>query len=318
MSRQVVLDDELSVRVSDAQQLAAPSANEVQIRVVSAGVNFWEVMQRRGRVPLPPHRVLGSEGVGVVDAVGAGVTAIGVGQRVAWSKVAGSFAATIHAPVDAVVPVPDAVSDDDAAALLFQGATAHYLASDTWPVNEGDDVVVTAAAGGVGVLLTQLLVARGARVIGAVSSAAKAHVAQTAGAADVVLYGESLAEQVQTLAPAGVAAVFDAIGAGVAEPLLRSLRARGGMILYGAASGTEAQISAGDLGAGSYFLTRTAGRDYLGGPADVATRSLALLALAESGVLRSYIGGRYSLEDANQALDDLESRATTGKLLLIP
>ncbi|WP_162463551.1 MULTISPECIES: zinc-binding dehydrogenase [unclassified Mycolicibacterium] len=290
----------------------------MRVRVIRAGVNFWEIMQRRGRVPVPDHRVPGSEGVGVVEAPAGGAGGLVPGQRVAWSKVPGSYADVVVAPASAFVPVPDAVSDAVAAALLFQGATAHYLCHDAWQVNEGDTAVVTAAAGGVGVLLTQLLVARGARVIGVVSTPEKAHVGFRAGATHMVTYSDSMAEEIRANAPGGVAVVYDSVGSGVAEPLLGVLRARGAMVLYGAASGREADIRAGNLGGGSLFLTRTAGRDYFGDAQQAARRSSLLLDLAAQGVLNPVIGGEFPLTDVASVWDALESRSTVGKLLLVP
>ncbi|BBY77794.1 putative quinone reductase Qor [Mycolicibacterium parafortuitum] len=317
MVRQVILDDTRAVRIRETD-LAPAGDGQVRVRVSRAGVNFWEVMQRHGRVPLPEHRVPGLEGVGVVDEVGAGVTGLAPGQRVAWSKVPGSYADFVAGPGISFVPVPDAVSDAAAAALLFQGLTAHYLCQDAWQAGRGDTAIVTAAAGGVGVLLTQLLVARGARVIGLVSKPEKADTAIRAGAATVLTYGDDVTAEVRALVPGGAAVVYDAVGAGVAEPLLGTLRPRGAMVLYGAASGREADITAANLVAGSYFLTRAAGRDYLGDPAAIAERSAVLLGLAAQGVLNPVVGAQFSLGEADTAWDALESRSTVGKLLLAP
>jgi NADPH2:quinone reductase len=317
MSRHVVLDEQLVATVRDSAEPVPLTDGQVRVRVVRAGINFWEAMQRRGRVPLPDHRRPGSEGSGVVEEVGAGVTLV-PGQRVAWSRVPGSWTDSLVAPAAALVAVPDGVDDEAAAALLFQGMTAHYLAHETWPLEAGETAVVTAAAGGVGQLLTQLLVAAGATVIGVVSSAAKVTAARAAGAGDVLLYGSELADHVRERTPGGVAAVYDAVGAGVAEALLPTLRPRGAMVLYGSASGKDAAISAADLGAGSYYLTRTAGRDYLGDEDRVRSRAKRLLDLVAAGSLRPAVGATYPLEEAGRALDDLESRASTGKLLLRP
>ncbi|BBZ01463.1 quinone oxidoreductase [Mycolicibacterium chitae] len=317
MARQVVLDETFTPQLREVD-VAAPAAGQVRVRVARAGVNFWEIMQRRGRVPLADHRVPGSEGVGVVEALGAGVEGLAPGQRVAWSKVPGSYAEVVVAPASALVLVPDAVSDQTAAALLFQGATAHYLSHDAWPLYAGDTAVVTAAAGGVGVLLTQLLVARGARVIGVVSTPEKVEVGVRAGAAHMVTYGDSMVAEIRANAPDGVAAVYDAVGSGVAEPLMGTLRARGAMVLYGAASGQEADIGAKDLGGGSFFLTRTAGRDYSGDEQDVARRAAQLLDMATWSLVKPVIGGEFPLAEVAEAWDALESRSTVGKLLLVP
>jgi len=314
VSRAVVVDEQGSPHLRELPA-ASPAPGEVAVRVDLAGVNFWEVMQRHGRVPLPEHRIPGSEGVGVVQELGDGVTGLAVGDRVAWSKVPGSYADRVVAPAVALVPVPDEVDDAAAASVLFQGLTAHYLCHDLWRVPRGETAVVTAAAGGVGLLLTQLLVSQGVTVISALSSASKAGLAIAAGASRVVTYGDDLAEEVRSAAPGGVAAVFDAVGAGVAEPLLATLRPRGIMVLYGSASGREAAISAADLTSASLYLTRAAGRDYLGGVDEVRERSRALVELVAGGVLRP-ASTLYPLADASRAWDDLESRSTVGKLLL--
>lgn len=317
MPRHVVVDDQLTPSVAETAA-PTPAEGEVRVRVTRAGVNFWEVMQRRGRVPAPAGGVPGTEGAGVVDEVGPGVTGLTVGTRVAWSKVPGSYAEHVVGPVSSFSVVPDEVDDDTAASLLFQGATAAYLAQVTWPVVTGDPVVVTAASGGVGILLTQLLVARGARVVGVVSSLGKADAARDAGAEQVLTYGEDLAEEIRAIHPGGVAAVFDAVGGGVAEPLLATLRPRGAMVLYGSASGQEASISAADLSRGSFFLTRTAGRDYLPTSDEVAEYARMLLDLAAAGKLRATVDSVLPLEDAAKAWDALESRTNVGKVLLAP
>lgn len=318
MTLKIVLDDNLSPTVQEAADVPQPGAGQVRVRVSRAGVNFWEVMQRRGRVPVPEHRVPGSEGVGVVEAVGDDVSGLVVGQRVAWSKVPGSFAEVVVGPAASFARVPDTVSDEVAAALLFQGGTAYYLAHDAWHLTVGDVAVVTAAAGGVGVLLTQLLTSAGVQVIGVVSSQEKSEAARRAGASHVFTYREDLIDEIRGVAPQGVAVVYDAVGAGVAEPLLATLRPRGAMVLYGSASGQDADISAKDLGRASLFLTRAAGRDYAGDAHVAAERAALLLDLAARGVLRPELGAEFPLSEVAAALDALESRATVGKLLLVP
>lgn len=316
MARQVFLDDMSVARVREID-IPAIGPGQVRVRVSRAGVNFWDVMQRHGRVPIAESRVPGLEGAGLVEEVASDVTGLSAGQRVAWSKVPGSYADVVVGPAAAFVPVPDAVTDDAAAALLFQGITAHYLCHDAWQAGRGDTAIVTAAAGGVGLLLTQLLVGLGARVIAVVSKPEKAEVALRAGAAQVVTYSDGLTEQIRRHAPDGAAVVYDAVGAGVAEPLLGTLRPRGAMVLYGAASGQEADICARNLGAGSFFLTRAAGRDYVGDLDAVAQRSAVLLGLAARKVLNPVVGAQFSLTEAATAWDALESRSTVGKLLLV-
>ncbi|GAA1143165.1 quinone oxidoreductase [Nocardioides aquiterrae] len=318
MSLQVVLDESFEARVETVTDASPLDPHQVRVQVACAGLNFWEVLQRRGRAPIPASRRLGTEGAGVVQEVGAAVTDFRPGQRVAWSRVPGSFAEAVVAPATALVSVPQEVDDAAAGALLFQGQTASYLCHHTWPLERGETAVVTAAAGGVGQLLSQLLSASGVRVIGVVSSEAKTDAARAAGASDVLLYGDGLAEDVRALAPGGVSAVYDAVGAGVAEPLLRTLRPRGAMVLYGSASGRDADISAKDLGAGSFYLTRTAGRDYLGTDEQMRATGEQLLQWVIDGTVRPTIGATYPLAEVGRALDDLESRRTIGKVLLRP
>ncbi|WGX96795.1 alcohol dehydrogenase catalytic domain-containing protein [Nocardioides sp. L-11A] len=286
-----------------------PAAGEVRVGVTLAGVNYWEIMQRDGRVPAPERGVPGREGVGVVRELGPGVDGLVVGQRVAWSSVDGSYAEEVTGPAAGFTPVPDGLADETAAGLLFQGMTAHYLATDAWPLGEGDAAVVTAAAGGVGLILTQLLTRRGVRVTGLASTPDKAAVVLAAGAVDVLGYDDPVAER-------SVAAVFDGVGADVPRRLLASLRPRGAMVLYGATSGQESDLGTLDLGQGSFFLTRAAGRDYLGDAVARAARAAELLRAAAAESLTVHIGGRWPLADAERAWEALTSRASRGKLLV--
>jgi len=291
--------------------------DEARVEVAYVGVNYWEVMQRRGQVSRPETGALGSEGSGVVVEIGAGVTALRVGDEVCWRRVPGSYADEVVAPAESFHQVPPGLDLAQAAGLLSQGVTAQYLATDAWPLAAGDSAVVTAAAGGVGLLLTRLLVARGVRVIAALSDLAKAAAARGAGATAVLTY-DDLVERIRALEPDGVAAGYDAVGGQVARDLLGALRVRGALVLYGAASGEEANVPSGRLGAGSFYLTRTAGRDYSRTPAEAAARAVEVLRLAAEGVLRVEVGGTWPLAEAGAALDALESRRTIGKLLLVP
>jgi NADPH2:quinone reductase len=293
-------------------------SHDVRVEVAFAGVNFWEIMQRHGRVPIGDPAVPGTEGCGRVVEVGELVSQHQVGDRVAWSKVPGSYAASVVGPATSFLAVADEVDDQTAAGLLFQGVTAQYLATDTWPLGADDVAVVTAASGGVGLLLTQLLVDRGTTVVGLVSSEAKAGAALNAGASTVLTYGDLPSEQLREAGVTDVSAVFDSVGGSVARDLVKVLRARGGMVLYGSASGEEAGITSADLGAGSYFLTRTAGRDYARTPEEFSGRAQDLLTRAADGRVRVDVGGTWPLAEAERAWDALESRGTTGKLLLRP
>lgn len=293
--------------------LPAPGPGHVLVRVRLAGVNFWDVMQRRGAVPLPPDRIPGVEGVGVVEEVGDGV-ALTPGTRVAWSKVPSSYANVVVAPASNVVAVPDALSDEQAAGLIMQGVTAEYLSNATTSLGSGDTAVVTAAAGGVGRLLTLMLRARGVHVIGVVGSEPKRAVAV---ADDVLVESADTVASVRALAPSGVQAVFDAAGGDV-SPLFGMLAPRGIAVLYGAAGGPVSDIPAGLLASGSFYVTRTAGRDYTAAPGEWEARVAAVFAAAVSGTLTACISRVAALDEAADVHRALESRATTGKILLRP
>lgn len=297
------------------RDLPALAAGEMRVAVTHAGVNFWEVLQRRGQVPVSEPTALGREGVGVVLACGSEVDQDRVGTRVAWSKVPGSYAEHVQGPASAFSPVPEGLRDETAAGVLFQGVTAQYLATDAWKLASGDIAVVTAAAGGVGLLLVQLLCDRGVTVYGTTSSRGKFAAVEAAGATDVFTHTDA-ADVLRSRFKEGADVVFDAIGSHVPRQLLPLLAPRGAMILYGAASGMESDLNASDLGAGSYYLSRTAGRDYARTPHEAAGRAATVLELASSGALKVRVGGMWALEDAAEALDALESRSTTGKLLL--
>jgi NADPH2:quinone reductase len=319
MPHTVLLDPSTNEPTLTELPSVALAGGDLRVRVSFGALNFWQVMQRRGQVPLATPPALGTEGSGTVVEVAADMQALKVGDRVAWSSVPGSWSTEVVGPAGSFFRVPAGVSDEQAASLLFQGVTAQYLAASSWPLRGGATAVVTAAAGGVGLLLTQLLVARGVEVVAVISDVAKRSATQRAGATCTLLYGNGdLAERVREHAPDGVDAVFDSVGGSVARDLVSALRARGAMVLYGAASGEEAGISSNDLGQGSYYVTRTAGRDYAALPGERADRITEVLRLADEGKLRAEIGGTWSLEEAGAALDALESRATVGKLLLRP
>lgn len=291
------------------------AADEVRIRVSRIGVNYWEVLQRHGRVGPPSAGILGSEGCGRVIEVGGQVTPVRAGDRVAWFRVPGSFASELIAPATACYLVPDEVDDDTAAGLLFQGATALYLVEETWPLDRGAHALVTAAAGGVGHLLVQLLRHRGARVTALASDAAKLSVAVAAGAELALTYSEAAGDERLSQR---FAAVYDSLGGAFARQFLSWMQPRGCIVEYGASSGAEANIDAGDLVAGSLFMTRTAGRDYIADSDSAQRRAAALLDLAAAGAIYVHSAESFSLQDAAAALDALESRTSTGKILLVP
>lgn len=294
------------------------------VAVTAAGVNYIDTYHRSGLYSMPLPYVPGLEGVGRVRAVGDGVTGFDVGDRVAWAETIGSYAELVAVPADKAVPVPDGVTDEQAVGALLQGMTAHALVTDTYPVRPGDDVLVHAAAGGVGLLLTQLATARGARVIGTVSTPEKAELARQAGAAEVLFYADyatpdAFAAAVRELTGGnGVAAAYDAVGRDTFDASLASLRRRGMLVLYGQSSGPVPPVDPMRLSQGSLYLTRPVLFHYIATPEELRARAAAVYDAVAKGSLTVRIGGRYPLTDARQAHEDLQARRTTGKLLLIP
>ncbi|MBO2463277.1 quinone oxidoreductase family protein [Actinomadura violacea] len=296
-----------------------PGAGEVLVDVAASGVNFIDVYYRTGAYAQPLPYTPGVEGAGTVAAVGEGVADVAVGDRVAWSNVQGSYAERAVVPVDKAVPVPDGVGLDDAAAALLQGMTAHYLTRSVHEVKPGETVLVHAAAGGMGLLLTQIAKASGARVIGTASSAEKKRIARDAGADEVLDY-DGFADRVRELTGGeGVAVVYDGVGAPTFDGSLASLRRRGVLALYGAAGGKVPPFDPQRLNAaGSLFLTRPTLADYTATREELLERAADVYGLIASGALKLHVGKRYALADAAAAHADLEARRTTGKLLLIP
>ncbi|GLU47904.1 quinone oxidoreductase family protein [Nocardiopsis ansamitocini] len=293
---------------------------QVVVDIEARGVNFIEIYQRSGAYPMSVPFTPGSEGAGRVSAVGEGVTEFAVGDRVGSVAVAGSYAERAVVPVDALVPLPDSVSTEQAAAVLLQGLTAHYLTHSTYSIQPGDTVLVHAAAGGTGLLITQLAKLRGARVIGTVSTEAKEKQARDAGADEIIRYSESdIAEEVARLTDgAGVAAVYDGVGADTFDASLASLRPRGVLVLFGQASGPVPPVDPQRLNsAGSVYLTRPTLVHYTAERAELLERATDVLGLVGIGSLNVHVGGHYPLDEAAKAHTDLAARATTGKLLLV-
>lgn len=303
-----------------------PGPGQVVVRAAAAGVNFIDTYRRSGRYPVPFPHVVGAEGAGVVAAVGAGVTEVAVDDRVAWlDGTSGSYAELVVLDAARAVPVPVGVDLEAAAALMLQGVTAQYLVSSTAPVTAGQDLLVHAGAGGVGLLLTQLAVARGARVLSTVSSEAKAELSRGAGAAEVLRYdllGDLTAELpawVRAHAPQGVQTVFDGVGAATFEASLASVATRGTLVLFGGSSGAVAPFDPMRLEhSGSLYLTRPSLRHYVESRTELVGRTDELFGLVAEGALDVRVGLRLPLGQAADAHRALESRATTGKVLLIP
>jgi NADPH2:quinone reductase len=290
------------------------------VETAAVGVNYRDVYEREGAglYDQPTPLVAGVEGAGTVREVGEGVEGIAAGDRVAWSMAPGSYAELVSVPAWDAVPIPEGLSEELAAAVLLQGMTAHYLAVSTYPVREGDTVLVHAAAGGVGLLLTQIVRLRGGRVIGTASSEEKAELARGAGADEVIGY-DGFADRVRELTGGeGVAAVYDGVGKATFDGSMASLRPRGYLVVYGAASGGPDPVEIPRLNAGSFFLTRPTLHHYVATREELLWRAGEVFEWVASGQLDVRIGGRYPLAEAGRAHEDLEQRRTTGKLLLLP
>jgi len=321
--RAVVVTSPGGPDVLELRDLATPTPDpgEVLVEVAAAGVNFIDIQQRAGRYPVSTPFTAGNEGAGTVRAVGDGVTEPRVGDRVGWALAPGSYAELALVRAERTVPVPAGVSDEQAAAVLLQGMTAHYLTHSTHPVGAGEMVLVHAAAGGTGALITRMASLRGARVIGTVSTAEKEKVARAAGAAEVIRYREvdDLAAAVHSLVPQGVDLVYDGVGAATFDASLASLRPRGMLVLFGASSGLVPPFDPQRLQAGgSLFLTRPTMAHYVATREELLTRAGDVFVLVQSGQLPIRVGGRYPLAEAADAHRALESGTTTGKLVLLP
>jgi NADPH2:quinone reductase len=296
-------------------------AGHLELAVAAAGVNFIDVYNRTGLYPRELPFTPGIEAAGEVVAVGEGVEGFGVGDRVASAEVQGAYAEVALVPAEKAVPVPTGVETGQAAALMVQGMTAHYLCHDAFPLATGDTCLVHAAAGGVGLLLVQMAKRRGARVIGTVSTEAKARLARDAGADHVVLYVERDFEQeVEGLTDGrGLQVVFDSVGQATFEKSLRCLAPRGMLVLFGQSSGLVPPISPSRLASGgSLFLTRPMLFDYVPDHASLARRAGEVFSWVAEGRLRLRIEHRFPLAAVADAHRALEGRRTTGKVLLEP
>jgi NADPH:quinone reductase len=298
-----------------------PGAGQLLVDVEAVGVNFRDIYEREGiggysnETPF----VAGAEGAGTVAEVGDGVTDFAPGDRVAWAAADGSYAERVLVPADGAVAVPDGVSTEIAAAAILQGMTAHYLAVDTYPVQSGDVVIVHAAAGGVGLLLTQIVKRRGGVVIATTSTPEKAELAKGAGADHVLGYDDFCDAARELSGGAGVAAVYDGIGQATFDGSLAALRPRGYMVLYGAASGQVDPVAVPRLHqGGSLFLTRPGLPNYIATREELVQRAGDVFGWIADGSLDVRIGARYPLAEARQAQEDLAGRKTTGKVLLLP
>jgi NADPH2:quinone reductase len=298
-----------------------PAPDQIVVDLAAAGLNFIDTYQRSGLYAVPMPWVLGLEGAGTVTAVGDGVTLWSVGDQVAWPGSPGSYATKVALPADRVVAVPESVDLETAAALPLQGMTAHYLATDVFPLAEGSRCLVHAGAGGTGLLLIQIAKLLGAEVFTTVGSPEKAELARAAGADHTILYRDvDFAAAITEIAgerPLDV--VYDGVGASVFDQSLTLLRKRGMMATFGNASGPVEPISPLVLSTnGSLFLTRPTLFDYIVERAELERRAADLYGWMAAGELDVRVGARFPLSDAADAHRALEGRATTGKVLLTP
>ena len=298
-----------------------PGNDEILVSVIAAGLNFIDTYHRSGLYPMEMPFTPGLEGAGTVLAVGPGVTQYQPGDSVCWTWAIGSYAEKVVIPADQAIPLPEDVAPTVAAALLLQGITAHYLATDTFPLKEDNRCLIHAGAGGVGLLLTQIAKMAGAEVFTTVGSKEKAELSTGAGADHVILYNETdFKEEVEEIAgPGAIDVVYDGVGAATFLKGLDLLRARGMLVTFGNASGPPPEISPLILaGKGSLFLTRPTMAHYTATRQELLSRTTDLFDWVSEGRLDVRIGAEFALADAADAHRALEGRSTTGKVLIRP
>jgi NADPH:quinone reductase len=298
-----------------------PKPAEAVVKVSAAGVNSIDVQFRDGRLRMPLPFIPGQEGAGVVNAVGSQAKRLKVGDRVAWSGTLGSYAEYVAAPEEHLVTVPASVSDEQAAAIMMHGLTAHYLVNDAHKLKAGETALVHAAAGGVGLLLVEFAHAIGARVIGTVSSDDKAALAREAGADEVIVFTrQDFETEVKRLTDGkGVEVVYDGVGKATFEKNLNVMRLRGMLVIYGMSSGPVPPVDPAKLSEkGSLYMARTTLAHFTATREELVTRTSALFSMIAEGKLNARVAKKYPLAEAAQAHRDLESRTIAGKLLLIP
>jgi NADPH:quinone reductase len=298
-----------------------PKANEAVVKIAAIGVNFIDVYFREGRYPSALPFVDGQEAAGTVTEVGSEVKTVKPGDRVAYTGVIGAYAEYAAVPADRLVHVPDKITDQQAAAAMLQGMTAHYLLNSTYPLKKGETALIHAAAGGVGLLLVQMAKSIGARAIGTVGTEDKAKLAREAGAEEVIVYTQQdfEVETKRLTENKGVHVVYDGVGKSTFEKGLNVLRPRGYMVLFGGASGAVPPFDPIALSQkGSLFLTRPSLIHYIATRQELEQRSSDIFNMILAGKLKLRIGHTYELEEVQQAHRDLEGRKTTGKILLVP
>lgn len=298
-----------------------PKAGEARVKIEAIGVNYIDVYQRTGLYPLQTPFTLGMEGAGVVDEVGEGAKEVKKGDRVAYAMILGSYAEYAIVPAAKLAPLPANIDAKSAAALMLQGMTAHYLTHSTYDLKKGETALIHAAAGGVGLLLTQIAKLRGANVIGTVSTEAKAQLAREAGADHMILYTQTdFAAEVKKITEGkGLHVIYDSVGQTTFDKGLDCLRPRGYMVLFGQSSGPVSPFDPGKLaGKGSLFLTRPTLTHYTLDRAELLQRANDLFTWTASGKLKLRIEKTFRMAEAAEAHRQLEGRKTTGKVILLP
>jgi len=302
-------------------QVGDPGPGQVRIRHAAIGVNFVDTYQRSGLYPMQLPQVAGNEGAGVIEAVGANVVDLKAGDRVCYTGLPGSYCETRLVPADRMVKLPQGISEEQAASMLLKGLTVHYLIFTTYPVKKGETVLWHAAAGGVGLIACQWLKALGVTTIGTAGSAEKLALAKAHGADHLINYTtENFVEKVKAITGGkGVPVVYDSVGKTTWEGSLDCLRPRGLIVSFGNASGPVAPVNLGILSTkGSLYVTRPTLATHIASRADLVERSNALFEIVKSGKVKIETTKKYKLADAAQAHRDLESRKTTGSVILAP
>ena len=305
----------------DDVQVGDPAQGQVRIRHTAIGVNFVDTYQRSGLYPMQLPAVAGNEAAGVVEAVGAGVTDLKAGDRVAYTGLPGSYCELRIVPADRMVKLPQGISDEQAASMMLKGLTVHYLIHTTYPVKKGETVLWHAAAGGVGLIACQWLKALGVITIGTAGSDEKTALAKAHGAEHVINYStEKFVERVKAITGGkGVPVVYDSVGKSTWEGTLDCLSPRGLIVSFGNASGPVAPVNLGILSTkGSLYVTRPTLATHIASRADLVERSNSLFDIVKSGKVKIETTRKYKLADAQQAHRDLEGRKTTGSVVLIP
>jgi NADPH2:quinone reductase len=297
-----------------------PKTGETRVKIEAIGVNYIDIYQRTGLYPLKTPFTLGTEGAGIVDAVGPDVTEVKKGDRVGYAMIPGSYAEYAIVPAARLVPLPPSIDARLAAALMLQGMTAHYLTHSTYPLKKGETALVHAAAGGVGLLLIQIAKQLGATVIGTVSTEAKAKLAKEMGVDHLILYTQSdfLAEVKKLTDGRGVNVVYDSVGQTTFDKSLDCLRPRGYLVLFGQSSGPVPPFDPGKLAAkGSLFLTRPSLAHYTLERSELLQRANDVFNWTATGKLKVRLDKTFSLAEAAEAHRQLEGRKTTGKVILL-